>query len=95
MPDHDNSSHLCAGNLCNFGGTSSLRLVILLKSFAFFQFPRMGHICLHDLERKSGLEQGEDLRMSEKFQLAKEKYKNTVSQYHMKNFHIADYILSE
>lgn len=58
----------------------------------------MGRICLHDLERKRGIknsEQGEDLRMSEKCQLAEEKYKNTIFQYHMKDFHIADYILSK
>lgn len=55
----------------------------------------MGHICLHDLERKRDLEQGEDLRMSEKCQLAKEKDKNNISKYHMKDLHIADYILSK
>lgn len=55
LPDHDNLSHLCSRNLFYFGGTSSLRLV-MLKSFAFCPFLRMGHICLHDLERKRGLE---------------------------------------
>lgn len=45
-------------------------------------------------KRHRNSEQGEDLRMSEKCQLAKDKHKNNISKYYMEDFHIAEYILS-